>query len=78
MLFGVMFAGLVGMFRGVDQVPVGHDGVMGGLLKILRAMELGGQAMVLRGVLQKLSGLQMMIDTLLRHDAFRITSGVYS
>jgi hypothetical protein len=40
-------------------------------------MAFGGAALVLRGMLKQLGGLQMMIDALLRH-AFRITNAVRS
>jgi hypothetical protein len=53
----------------MDQVAVGNHRVVGGFFKFAGAVVLGGSALVLRGMLKKLGGLQMMIDAFLRHVA---------
>ena len=75
--FGLMPAGPFHVLRCMDQVAMRNHGMMGGLLELTRSVVLGGDALVLRRMLQKFGGFQVMIDALLRHVP-RITNGIVS
>jgi hypothetical protein len=67
-ILGVVLRRLFDVFHGMHQVAVGNHGVMRRFIEISRPVKLRGHALVFRGVLQKFSGLQMMINAFLRHD----------
>ena len=56
-LFGVVLARLFDVLRGVDQLTVGHNRVIGRLFEISRPVILGCGAMVFCRMLQKFRGL---------------------
>jgi hypothetical protein len=66
-MLGVVLGSLFDVFHGVDQVAMGNHGMMRRLVEVPGSVELCRHALMLRGVLQKFSGLQMMIDAFLRH-----------
>lgn len=70
MVLGLVFGRRFDVFGGVDQVPVGDHRMMRRFFKFPGAMVLRRQPLVLGGMLQQFSGLQMMIDTFLRHDYY--------
>jgi hypothetical protein len=76
-VFRHMFACPFHMLHRMDQVAMGNHGMMGRFFEFSAAVVLGGAALVFGGVLQELSGFQMMIHALLRH-AFRIANAVQS
>jgi hypothetical protein len=73
-VFGLVLACRLDVLSRVDQVAVRNHGMMGGLFKLSRAVVFRGAALVLRGMLEKFRGFQVMINAFLRHD-LRITSG---
>ena len=73
--FGLVPAGPFDVLHRMDQVAVRNHGMMGGFLKLSCPVVLGRDALVLRCMLQKFGGFQVMIDALLRH-VFRITNGI--
>ena len=73
--FRLVLAGPFDMLDGMNQVAVRNHGMMGRFFKFSGRVVLGCRALVLRRMLQKFGGLQVMIDTLLRH-ALRIANGI--
>lgn len=74
-VFGLVLAGPFHVLDRVDQVAVGNHRMVGGLFKLSRPVVFGGAALVFRGMFEQFRGLQMMIDSLLRH-VFRITNAM--
>jgi hypothetical protein len=62
---GVMLAGFLGVVLGVDAVAIGDVGVMGRLVMLAVGMELGGFAMMDRGLLVMVGGVLVMLGTLM-------------
>lgn len=75
--FGLVPAGPFNVLHRMDQVAVRNHGMMGGFLELSCSVVLGRDALVLRRMLQKFGGFQVMIDALLRH-VFRITNGPHT
>lgn len=70
MVLSLVFGRGFDVFGGVDQMAVGDHRMMRGLLKFPGAVVLRRDPLVLGGMLQQFSGLQMMIDAFLRHDYY--------
>lgn len=66
-LFGVVLARQLDVFRRVDQMPVGDHRMMRRPIELSSAMVLGRALVMPRRMLQQLRGFQMVIDALLRH-----------
>ncbi len=64
---GLVFGRRFHVFGRMDQMAVGDHRMMGGLLKFPCAVVLRRDPLVLGGMLQQFSGLQVMIDAFLRH-----------
>jgi hypothetical protein len=74
-IFGLVSAGAFDVFHRMNQMAVRNHGMMGGFFELSVTVVLGGDTLVLRGMLKQLGSLQMMIDALLRH-AFRVTNAI--
>jgi hypothetical protein len=70
----LVLAGSLDMLDRMDQVAVRNHGMMGRFFKFSGRVVLGSAALVLRRMLQKFGGFQVMINALLRH-VIRITNG---
>jgi hypothetical protein len=66
-MYGVVFAGLFGMMRGVVEVAFGDVPVVARFFVIARLMVFGGRAMMLGGAFVVLRCLAMMICCFLGH-----------
>ena len=75
MAFGLVFARAFDVLDRMDKVAVRNHRMKGRFFKFSARVVLGGAALVLRRMLQKFGGFQVMIDALLRH-VFRITNGI--